>query len=152
MLHLLRVTALNLPGLTRAAGIVSVSLLGVINVWAAWQPATPGYVAGLLGVGAVGSFVAALGLVVGRRAAGWLLAVATSLLCLIAYLLSRAIGLPGFGAAVGAWHHPVGTVSLLLEAFVVGLYVSLRVGWNVDARGQRDWDTYFSRPCQGRTS
>jgi hypothetical protein len=144
MVHLLKVTAFNLPRSTRLAGVVTALLVGVINLWAAIHSTAPSYVNGLLIAAAVGSLLAAVGLVAGFRRAGWRLAVTVSGLCCVAYLVSRTLGFPGFSAAVGAWHNPVGTLSLLLEVLLLAVYISLRLGWNVDAPGQRDWNTYFS--------
>lgn len=152
VVHLLKVTAFNLPRLTRLSGVVTALLIGVINLWVATHSTAPSYVNGLLIAAAVGSWLAAAGLVAGFRSAGWRLAVTISGLCCVAYIVSRTLGFPGFAAAVGAWHNPVGTLALLLEALLLAVYVSLRLGWNVDVSGQRDWDTYFSgseRPGMG---
>jgi hypothetical protein len=144
VIHLLKVIAFNLPRLTRLVGVMTALLVGVVNLWVAAHSSAPSYVNGLLIAAAVGSVLAAAGLVVGFRRAGWGLAVTVSGLCCVAYIVSRTLGLPGFPAAVGAWHDPVGTLSLLLEVLLLAVYVSLRLGYNVDAPGQRDWDTYFS--------
>ncbi|MGH3434886.1 MAG: hypothetical protein ACRDRN_00295, partial [Sciscionella sp.] len=111
------------------------------------HPGVPGYASALLIAAAAGSFLAAIGLAVGIRAPGWRLAVTVSALCTAAYLVSRTAGLPGFRETVGDWHNPLGTLGLLIEALLAAIYISLRVGWNVDAPEQRDWDTYFSRPA-----
>lgn len=147
MIHLLRVTAFNLPRLTRLAGVVAAVLVGVIHAWVAGSSTAPGYVTGLLVAAAVGSLSAAGALLAGARRAGWGLAVAVSGWCGAAYLISRTVGLPGFSVAVGAWHDPVGTLALVGELVLVAVYVSLRVGTNVDGPGERDWDTYFSGPA-----
>jgi hypothetical protein len=147
VIHLLKVTAFNLPRLTRLVGVVVALLVGVVYWWVAAHSVAPRYVTGLLIVAAVGSLVAATALVVGFRRVGWGLAVTVSGLGGVAYIVSRTLGFPGFSAAVGAWHDPVGTLSLLLEVLLLAVYISLRLGWNVDAPGQRDWDTYFSGPA-----
>jgi ABC-type proline/glycine betaine transport system permease subunit len=142
----LKVTAFNLPRLTRLSGVVTALFLGVINVWVATHSTAPSYVNYLLIAAAVGLLLAAVGLVAGFRSAGWRLAVTISSLCCVSYIVSRTLGFPGFPAAVGAWHDAMGTLALLLEVLLLAVYVSLRVGWNVDVPGQRDWDTYFSGP------
>ncbi|MGH3319515.1 MAG: hypothetical protein ACRDN9_04930 [Streptosporangiaceae bacterium] len=144
MIHLLRVTAFNLPRSTRLSGATLIVLVGVVHLWVFTHSTAPGYVIGLFLAASVGSFLAVAGLLAGFRGVSWKLGAAISGLCFVGYVVSRAIGLPSFSAAVGAWHSPLGTVGLVLEALLLALYVSLLVGWNVDAPGQRDWDTYFS--------
>jgi hypothetical protein len=43
----------------------------------------------------------------------------------VAYVLSRTVGLPGDPGDVGNWGYWVGTVSLLVEAGLVALSVSM---------------------------
>jgi ABC-type phosphate transport system permease subunit len=145
VVHLLKVTAFNLPRATRLLGVLLALLVGMVHLWVATHAPMPVYVSGLLIAAAVGSVLAAVGLVVGFRSGSWRLAVAVSGLCIGGYIVSRTIGFPGFSAAVGAWHYPLGTLALMLEAVLLAVYISLLVGWNVDSPGQRDWDTYFSR-------
>lgn len=146
MIHLLKVTAFNMPRLTRLSGVALALLVGLAHLWALTHSEAPGYVRALFVVAVTGALLAALGIVAGLRSLGWHVAVTTSGLGLLAYVLSRAVGLPGFAAAVGAWHNPLGTVTATLELLLLVLYVSLLVGWNVDTVGARDWDTYFSHP------
>jgi hypothetical protein len=148
MIHLLKVTALNLPRLTRGAGVMLALVIGLVHVWVATHAAMPSYVSGLLLAAGAAAFLAGLGLLTGFRSAGWRLAVVVSGGCFVAYLVSRTVGMPGFAAAIGAWHTPLGTLALTLEALLAALYLSLRLGWNVDAPGERDWETYFSYPRQ----
>lgn len=145
MIHLLRVTAFNLPRLTRLCGVLLALLLGVIHVWLVTQSAAPSYLDGLFLAAAAGGFVAAVALLAGIRALGWGSAITVSGLCLVGYLVSRTAGLPGFVSGTGAWHDALGTVSMLIDMAVLALYLSIRIGWNVDVAGARDWDTYFSR-------
>lgn len=149
MIHLLKVTVFNLPRLTRSTGAVTAFLLGLINAWVATHSTAPNYVNGLLAAAAVGSWLAMACFVAGVRSVGvlsvgWGLAATASGLCGIGYIVSRTLGLPGFSAAVGAWHDPLGTLSLVLEVLLLAVCGSLRLGWNVDTAGQRDWTTYFS--------
>jgi hypothetical protein len=148
--HLLRVMALNVPRCTRAAGALLAVALGVIYGWVATHAAVPGYVAGLLLLACAGAAAAGLALAVGLRRFGWPLAAGVAGGCFVAYLASRLVTWPGFAAAAGAWHSPVGTLALLLEVGVGGLYVSLRGGWSIDQVGARDWETYYSRPRPGQ--
>lgn len=56
----------------------------------------------------------------------------------MAYIASRAFGLPGFEEGVGRWG-PLGTVALGLEALYVGLWFSIVTGMNVAVPGERRW-------------
>lgn len=146
MFHLLRVTAVNLPRATRAVGVLLVWALGLIDGWVATHAALPGYVAGLLLAGCAGAAAAGAALVIGVRRVGWPLGVTVAGACLVAYVASRAVAWPGFAAAAGGWHAPLGTLALALEVAVIVLGVSLLGGWSVDRVGARDWATYYSYP------
>ncbi len=138
MFHLLKVTAVNLPRTTRAAGVVLVLALGLIYGWVATHAAMPGYLAGLLLVACAGAAIAGFALLAGSRRVGWPLASAVAGACFVAYLAGRAV--------TGAWHSPLGTLALFLEAGVIALSASLLLGRSVDEVGARDWETYYSHP------
>lgn len=144
MIHLLRVTAFNLPRLTRLVGVVLALLLGVVHLWVLTHTTAPAYLNGLFAAASAGSFLAAVALGLGLRGVGWPLGVTVSGGGFAAYVVSRAVGFPRFAEATGAWHNALGTSALILEVLMGAIYVSLLAGWNVDTPGQRDWDTYFS--------
>jgi hypothetical protein len=48
----------------------------------------------------------------------WTAAAALSLAALVAYLMSRSVGLPSLGDDVGDWLNPLGVVAVLCEAAV----------------------------------
>lgn len=145
MIHLLRVTAFNLPRLTRLTGVVTALLISAIHAWLFISSSGPVYLTILFLLACAGGLVAAAALFTGFRGFGWRLAILVAGLCLIGYLVSRSAGLPGFATGVGAWHNALGTVSMLIEAVLLAVYASIRAGWNVDVAGARDWNTYFSR-------
>lgn len=145
MIHLLRVTAFNLPRLTRSSGAVLALLLCAIYAWLFADLHAPVYVKGLFLAASVAAFAAAGSLACGFRKLGWGIASAVAVLGVLGYVVSRTAGLPGFASAVGAWQEPLGTVALLLDVAVVAVYASVLLGVNVDTVGARDWDTYYSR-------
>ena len=57
--------------------------------------------------------------------AGWAAGVLLGTGPFVAYLLSRTVGLPGDAGDVGNWGYWVGTVSLLIEAGLVALSISM---------------------------
>jgi hypothetical protein len=57
--------------------------------------------------------------------AGWAAGVLLGAGPFVAYVLSRTVGLPGDPGDVGNWGYWVGTVSLLVEAGLVALSVSM---------------------------
>lgn len=85
------------------------------------------------------SGVGAAGIFWGSWWAGWTPGAVLCAAAFVAYILSRALGLPGFSEAVGAWDTPAGTVAAAVEALYVGLYVSVAVGMNVAHPQRREW-------------
>jgi hypothetical protein len=64
----------------------------------------------------------------GPARAGWAAALLLGAGPFVAYVLSRSVGLPGDPGDVGNWGYWVGTVSLLIEAALVVLSVSMLPG------------------------
>jgi hypothetical protein len=52
----------------------------------------------------------------------WAGAAALSLAALVAYLLSRSVGLPSLSDDIGDWLNPLGVVAVLAEAAVVLIF------------------------------
>ena len=79
-----------------------------------------------MGVGFVANFIGALVAAVGlyRDALwGWLLGLAVAGGALVMYVVSRSVGLPGFGHAVGRWFGPLGIISLVVEALFIAVFL-----------------------------
>ncbi len=140
MISLFKMTALNLPRLTAAAGVALILAVGLVHLWEAPAhfEATP-YVGVLFVANFVASLVSAVGIVRGAKTWGWSLGVLVSLGALLAYLGSRAIGLPGLAEAVGDWDEPLGTFAMMMEGlFLVG-YSTVMTGIAVAAPERRHW-------------
>lgn len=131
---------LDAPGVTRWAGVALILLIGAIHLLE-----TPEYfeitlyLGVLFAANVVVSVVVAIGVYRGSRTWGWLLGAVISGLSLVAYLVSRTFGLPGFAAGVGAWDEPLGTVSMIVEALFVAVYFTVITGINVAYPDRRDW-------------
>ena len=69
--------------------------------------------------------------------AGWTAAVLLGVGPFVAYVLSRTVGLPGDPGDVGNWGYWVGTVSLLVEAALVSISVSMLLALSRPSRGTR---------------
>lgn len=73
----------------------------------------------------LGALVAAVGIVRLRRWSWWLgLAVAAG--AMVAYVLSRTIGLPQLPAEPDAWLEPAGVASLIAEGLFIIAFVAVR--------------------------
>lgn len=129
---------LNGPGVTRWAGVSLILLVGLIHL-----VETPehfefaGYLGALFVAAVIGSLVAAFGVFRGARSWGWTLGAVISGVALVAYLISRTVGLPGFSE--GVWDEPLGTLAMILEASFLGVYFTVVTGLNVAYPETRDW-------------
>jgi hypothetical protein len=140
MLYFLRTTALNLPRLTRAAGIVLILAVGLIHLYLApvhFEAAT--YLGVAFVINFVASLVAALGIYRGAPNWGWLLGAYVAGGAFVAYLVSRAVSLAGFEEAVGNWANPWGSFALIVEGLYLAVYFSVATGVAVAAPEKRDW-------------
>lgn len=140
MLYFLRTTALNLPRLTRAAGILLILAIGAIHLYLApmhFEAAT--YLGVAFVTNFVASLVAALGIWVGAKNWGWLLGGYVAGGAFVAYLVSRAVGLAGFEEAVGNWANPWGSFALIVEGLYLAGYFLVATGVAVAAPEKRDW-------------
>ncbi|MGN6250408.1 MAG: hypothetical protein ACTHNS_01200 [Marmoricola sp.] len=85
------------------------------------------YVGWLFIVLSAASILLAALLVVRDSAAVWFASGATTLLALIAFVLSRTVGLPQIGDDIGNWTEPLGFPAIVAEAVVAVIaYVVLR--------------------------
>ena len=140
MINFLRITAFNMPRLTRLAGIALILGVGAIHLYAA--PEHFGfavYLGILFGANGVLSLVAALGVLRGAKSWGWMLGAGLSALSILAYLASRFFGLPGFEEAMGRWDTALGSLAMIVEGLFVTGYVTITAGMNVAAPETRGW-------------
>lgn len=127
------------PGVTKFSGIGLMLLVGLIHAYELPEHyETVRYVGVSFGVLLAGTLVSALGILRGARW-GWTLGSAISAVAIVAYAISRTLGLPGFGEAVGEWAKPLGTIVVILEALYLGLHFSIFTGLNVASPDKRDW-------------
>ncbi|TDX04053.1 hypothetical protein EV647_2316 [Kribbella sp. VKM Ac-2566] len=77
-----------------------------------------------IGVGflllSVAGFLLAILLLVNDTRVVWLCSVAVAALAILGYVLSRTTGLPQFSEHVGQWSYPLGVVSIVGEALMLG--------------------------------
>ena len=140
MISFIKMTALNLPRLTAAAGIGLILAVGSIHLWEAPAHFEAARYAGVLFVANfVASLVSAAGILRGSKAWGWSLGALVSGLSLVAYLWSRAIGLPGLAEAVGDWDEPLGSFAMILDGLFLAGYFTVMAGIAVAAPERRHW-------------
>ena len=106
--------------LMAALRIVAVGLIHLISTPQHYRAAP--YIGVLFVANFLGALVCAFGIY--RDALwGWLLGVLVAGGALVAYIVSRSVGLPGFEQAAGRWLGPLGVVSLIVEALFVALFI-----------------------------
>jgi hypothetical protein len=104
--------------------ILGTGLIHVVEAQDAFGEAT---YKGLLFVGnGLGALLAAIGIIRGQRALGWLLGLFIAGGAILAYIASRTIGLPGLPAEPDAWLEPMGVASLVCETLFVLLFAITR--------------------------
>jgi hypothetical protein len=74
----------------------------------------------------IAAVVAAFGIQRGERTRGWGLGVLVAGGALVAYVISRTVGLPGLVPDV--WLEPLGILSLMVEAAFLGVFAQSRRG------------------------
>ena len=115
--------AIRVIGALLALGIAAVHVADQGGVSAFTSPDWLGWSYRLIEVGGV---LTALALLLPRPAwPGWAAGVLLAVGPFIGYLTSRTVGVPGDPGDVGNWGYWVGTVSLLVEAALVTLSVSM---------------------------
>lgn len=85
------------------------------------------------------SIVSAIGIYFGAPNWGWLLGAYVTGGALVAYLVTRAVGIEGFQEAEGNWANAWGTFAMIVESLYLAGYVSVATGWAVAAPERRDW-------------
>lgn len=107
-------------GVPRAVGIVGLSgiaLVHLLDLQSKWHEVT--YL-GVLYVVLIGACVVASALLMTKMTrAAWLLTAGCALAPLVAYCLSRTVGLPSATDDTGNWLEPLGLASLYVEGVVL---------------------------------
>ncbi len=131
---------LNQPKLITLAGVILILGVGAVHVVEALEHFRIAVYLGMLFiVNAVGTLVAAVGILRGAKSWGWALGAVISGLSALTYLFSRLFGLPGFPEAAGAWGEPWGSLALIVEGlFLMGSF-SVVTGLAVAVPDKRDW-------------
>lgn len=140
MIDFIRITALNMPQLTRLAGLALILAVGAIHLYETpehFEAAT--YLGVLFSANVVLTLVSAVGILRGAKGWGWTLGAVVAGVSGLAYLASRLFGLPGFEEAMGAWDEPLGSLAGILEGLFLLGWISVMTGAAVAAPDRRDW-------------
>lgn len=106
------------------AGIILILITGLIHLVDAPDSFEEATYKGILFIlNGVGAIVAAVGIYRGVKSWGWSLGLVVAAGALIAYIISRTIGLPGLEAEPDAWFEPLGLASMVVEALFTALAV-----------------------------
>ena len=109
-------------GVARAVAVVGLAGVALIHVLD--LPGTFGEAPykGVLYVGLIAGCLAAAAALVGRSdRRAWLVAAALPLGAMVAFVLSRTVGLPNGADDIGNWSEPLGLASLFVEGCLVAL-------------------------------
>jgi hypothetical protein len=107
-------------GIARGVAILGLIGIALIHVLEAPDAFEETFYVGLLFVGAgVASLLLAVALTRESDARAWRVVGGLPALILLCYIISRAIGLPGFTTDVGEWTEPLGLASMVAEGLVV---------------------------------
>jgi hypothetical protein len=113
-------------GIARGVAILGLIGIALIHVLEAPEAFEETLYLGLLFVGAVvASLLLAVALTRDSDARVWRVVGGLPALILLCYVISRAIGLPGFTTDVGEWTEPLGLASMVAEGLVVFLTVAV---------------------------
>jgi hypothetical protein len=102
--------------------ILATGLIHLLNAPDSFEEAT--YKGLLFVANGAGAAVAAFGIYRGVKSWGWGLGLLVAGGALVAYILSRTIGLPGLEAEPDAWFEPLGLASLIAEGLFIGVAAS----------------------------
>jgi len=104
------------------AGIILVLATGLIHLIEGPENYEEAAYKGILFfLNAAGALVAAIGIYRGEKLWGWTLGLVVAAGALIAYVISRTVGLPGLEVD-DEWFEPMGAASLVVESLFVLLY------------------------------
>jgi len=134
-----RYISFNGPGVVKFSGVGLILLIGLTHMYVFPEHFEAASYIGLsFGALFAGTLLSALGILRGRRW-GWTLGSVICAFAFVAYIISRTLGLPGFGEAIGDWAMPAGTMAEIFEASYLGLHFSVITGMNVASPDKRDW-------------
>src|SRR5438067_3127249 len=128
---------------TTWAGIVLIAATGLIHLVNAPNSFEDATYKGLLFLAnAVGAAIVAFGIYRGAKSWGWGLGLAVAGGALVAYVISRTIGLPGLEAEPDAWFEPMGAASLIVEGLFTAIALPVLVNRPVAApvRASERWE------------
>lgn len=130
----------NQPRLVTATGIGLILLVGLTHLWESPEHfKAAGYIGTSFLANFAGSVIAAVGIYRGASTWGWLLGAVISSISIVAYVVSRTLGLPDFEEAMGNWGNSAGSAAVIFEALFVMGYVSVVTGMNVAYPNERRW-------------
>ena len=134
-----RYISFNGPGAVKFSGVGLILLIGLTHMYVFPEHFEAASYIGLsFGALFAGTLLSALGILRGRQW-GWTLGSVICAFAFVAYIISRTLGLPGFGGAIGDWATPAGTMAEIFEAGYLGLHFSVITGMNVASPDKRDW-------------
>jgi hypothetical protein len=113
--------------------ILATGLIHLVNAPDSFSEAT--YEGPLFVANGVGAAVAAFGIYRGVKSWGWGLGLLVAGGALVAYILSRTVGLPGLEAEPDAWLEPLGLASLIAEGLFIGVAASALGAGTAPAHG-----------------
>jgi hypothetical protein len=122
---------------TGALGLAAIALIHLLDIQSKWHETKYQFV--LFMVLIVASIIGSALLLSRRAKQGWWLAIGCSAATLLAYTLSRTVGLPSASDDIGNWLESLGLASLFVEGAVLLLsgYVVLEpVGQRLQATRQ----------------
>ena len=113
-----------------ARGLGAILCLAISAIHVVVQGGFPGsqeppYVGILFYVLEFAGVVTALLLVAGHVRVGWFLSLGVAAGPFVSYMLSRGLGLPGYTDDIGNWAEPLGVVSLVVEAVLLALAITM---------------------------
>ena len=116
------------PAATKWTGMALIAVVGIIHLIEMPEHFEEAAYLGLLFLAnGAGAAAAAAGIARDARW-GWLLGVAVASGAFMAYVWSRAVGLPGLDADEAEWLEPLGLTSLVAEVLFVALAVTVLTG------------------------
>ena len=107
--------------------VAAIAVIGLIHFWLAGGAFVNATYEGLLFVAnGVGALLAAVSVYRSRGDWGWILGALVAGGTLLAYVISRTVGLPGLPAEPDAWFEPLGVVSVVAEVVFLTVFAMTR--------------------------
>lgn len=129
----------NGPGVVKWSGIGLILMIGLTHMYQAPETfLAEKWVGVFFGAVFAGTLLSALWMLKGLGW-GWTLGSVISGVTIVAHVVSRTWGLPGWEEAIGEWDEPAGTVSVAFELLFIFLHFSIITGMNVAAPNRRNW-------------